>query len=211
MCENANMEDTLEEARKFVRNAMAQTGLDATNLARRAKLAPSTLTRLLNGDSKNAPGFKTLSKIAAIAEVPMPGTMSQAAHKKLVKLYGYAGAGDLVFPDYAQDADDLVEAPLWAGEHLCALKVKGDSMYPAYWAGDIVFFNMEPGQQEAIDYSAESVVKLPSGELYIKQLQRGSCAGLYNLISYNSPPIVDSHIEWARPVLFVDRRNREKK
>jgi len=205
------MEDTLESARVFIREAMTKTGLDATNLARRAKLAPSTLTRLLNGSSKTAPGFKTISKIAEIANLPMPGGIGGPAISREIKLYGYVGAGDLVFPEGSSDNHEVVEAPLWATDHTCALRVRGDSMYPAYWSGDIVFFDMDPSGETLPTQFSECVVKLKSGELYIKQVQQTSEPNKFNLVSYNAPPIMNVDIEWARAILFVDRRFRAKR
>ncbi|MFT9095171.1 MAG: LexA family transcriptional regulator [Gluconobacter cerinus] len=202
-----NMDEAQETAIQFVKAAMQATGLDASNLARQAKIAPSTLTRLLNGKAKNALSARTMLKISQISKIPT-AILQPEEKKKLSPLFGYVGAGDKVYPFDGEDPVDWVESPIWEDRDTCALLVKGDSMFPAYWEGDIVFFEKEKPYCPSDILFDECIVKLRSGELYLKRVQPGRSSDRFTLISYNASPIMDADIEWASPVTFVDRRQR---
>ena len=65
-----------------------------------------------------------------------------------------------------------------------------------------------PAVHESECVGAECVVKVIEGPTLVKTVMRGSANGLYSLLSYNAPPIADRRIEWAAPVLWVDKRRR---
>lgn len=211
VCENALMEITQEKARAFVRRAMEKTGLDATNLARQAKVSPSTLTRLLSGSAKTTLSAKTMLKISDVAGIPSPLSEDGAVLYRQVPLFGYVGAGEKIIPCHDAEAIDLVEAPAWADDGTSALVVKGDSMFPAYWDGDIVFFDANCRHTAEDCLFAESIVYLEDGEVYIKQVHPSGTDGKYILISYNAAPIMNVKIKWASPITFVDRRFRKNR
>lgn len=60
----------------FLREAMAATKLDATNLARKAEVDPSTLSRHLDPRWMRAPTDATLRKISAISGVTVPKALT---------------------------------------------------------------------------------------------------------------------------------------
>lgn len=67
------MFDPREAIRQYVRAVMAETGLDATTLARRVGLAPSTLTRFLNDTrASHTLSTRTLQKLSAYSALPLP-------------------------------------------------------------------------------------------------------------------------------------------
>lgn len=66
------MEATQNAQRAYLRQAMAATGMDGTNLAREAKMAPSTVNKFLNSEVKHLLSARTLAKIAAVSGVPVP-------------------------------------------------------------------------------------------------------------------------------------------
>lgn len=66
-------------ARAYVRQVLARTGWDGTTLARRAGLAPTTVTRFLNNSSvKHSLSARSLAKIAGASGLPLPGTLTGA-------------------------------------------------------------------------------------------------------------------------------------
>lgn len=70
--QTCDMDTKRAAQRAYVRDAMEVTGLDATNLARRAGLSPSNLTRFLNTpDGKYLLSTRTLSAIAAVSGLPI--------------------------------------------------------------------------------------------------------------------------------------------
>ncbi|WP_086650845.1 LexA family transcriptional regulator [Acetobacter cibinongensis] len=204
----------MDEAQKktvdFIQRAMEKTGLDATNLARSSKVAPSTLTRLLNGTAATTLSARTILKIADFAGIPSPLSENGRIASKAVPVYGYVGAGEKVVPPEDCGQIDITDAPMWSEEGTSAVIVKGDSMFPAYWAGDIVFFDADRRMSPEDCLFMECVVYLRTGEAYIKQIQMGRRSGEFVLSSYNAPPIIDADIDWASPITFVDRRNRKR-
>jgi hypothetical protein len=52
------------------------------------------------------------------------------------------------------------------------------------------------------------VVGLADGRVLIKQVQRGSAEGLFNLISATEKPIADVTIDWAARVNSISRPGR---
>lgn len=74
-----DQQDQQESQRAFIRRAMEVTGLDATNLARRAGFAPSTLNRFLNNPQVNhLLSGKTIAAISAVSGVPVPGSVAES-------------------------------------------------------------------------------------------------------------------------------------
>ncbi|MCG4258239.1 S24 family peptidase [Acetobacter senegalensis] len=204
------MDDAQKKTVDFIHRAMGATGLDATNLARRSKVAPSTLTRLLNGTATNTLSARTILKIADFAGIPSPLTENGRIQSKSVPVYGYVGAGEKVIPPDDCGQVDVTDAPIWSEDGTSAVIVKGDSMFPAYWAGDIVFFDADQRLPPEECLFMECVVYLTTGEAYVKQIQSGRMPGEFILSSYNAPPIIDAEIKWASPITFVDRRNRKR-
>lgn len=73
MCKLAHMPNGEQVAREVIARALEKTGWTATELARRAGVAPSTLTRFLNSpEAKHVPSTKTLTKVAEAANVAGP-------------------------------------------------------------------------------------------------------------------------------------------
>lgn len=69
---SCDMQEKRAAQQDYVRRAMEATGLDATNLARRAGLSSPTLTRFLNApDGKYLLSVRSLSSIAAVCGLPL--------------------------------------------------------------------------------------------------------------------------------------------
>ncbi len=125
----------------------------------------------------------------------------------LVKLVGYVGAGAEIFPvDISGDEiiDEVDVPPGISPDQVVAVKVRGDSMYPAYREGDILYYHRKCDYDESY-LRRECIVKVKDGAAYVKILTRGSKVGTFTLTSYNSPPIEDVQIEWACKILWVKK------
>lgn len=72
LCE---MEPTAEELRNWLRDVLAQTQTDPTNLARKSGVAPSTLLRFLRGDGSLS--FRTAAKLAHATGAKLPMVAEQ--------------------------------------------------------------------------------------------------------------------------------------
>jgi phage repressor protein C with HTH and peptisase S24 domain len=137
--------------------------------------------------------------------------LSENTHT-VVPLVGYIGAGAEVFAiDDHEKGDGLEMIPAPPGMlNGIALIVRGTSMTPKYDDGEVIFI-------EKTVYAIDSLIgencylQLPDGRSYLKKLQYGSRPGLYSLISYNAPPIIDVPIERAYPIAFTKPKYRNLK
>jgi len=124
-----------------------------------------------------------------------------------IPVVGHVGAGAEVTPidDHQLGAGlEESEAPPDNDAELVAVRIIGQSMYPFYRDGDLVYYGAHtPSEQSFLGH--ECIVKLPDGRVFIKQVEKGGSPGLYNLVSYNAPPIPDQRIEWASPVRWIHR------
>ena len=130
--------------------------------------------------------------------------------RRSAPLVGIVGAGSQITPidDHAVGAGmDIVETPPNRDEELIAVQVRGDSMYPVYWDGDVLFFARRDGAMIESCLNRECIVRLTDGATMVKVLRRGDGDG-FRLESYNAPPIDDAEVEWAAPVAWVDKRRR---
>jgi transcriptional regulator with XRE-family HTH domain len=130
-----------------------------------------------------------------------------------VPLVGFVGAGAEIYP--FDDAPlgggfEMVDAPPDEARTVVAVEVRGESMFPAYREGDLIYYARE--QDFVVDacLGAECVVKLGDGPTLVKTVMRGAEPGRWTLLSYNAPPIENAHIDWAAPVLWVDKRRRRR-
>ncbi|MFG1214969.1 S24 family peptidase [Xanthobacter flavus] len=134
---------------------------------------------------------------------PRPGM------KRSIPVVGYVGAGAEVFSidDSIKGAGiDEIEPPPGASSNAVAVKVRGDSMRPAFYDGDyIIYDDRREGSEIAQYLGRECVVHLIDGRTFIKNLSAGSTPGTWSLWSYNAAPIQDVRIEWAARVRWVER------
>jgi phage repressor protein C with HTH and peptisase S24 domain len=123
-----------------------------------------------------------------------------------VPVVGYVGAGSTAhfYDGVAQPDLDEVLGPPGAAENMCAVEVRGDSLGP-YFNRWYVFYDevRSPMTPDLIGHLC--VVGLSDGRVLVKQVQRGSAEGLYNLHSATEKPIPDVTVEWAARVNSISR------
>lgn len=146
-----------------------------------------------------------IRKFAAFYGVNEPDILNKA----MTRLVGRIGAGGsvMVYPDSAgSDELDPVEAPPGVRADLVeALLVEGNSMYPAYQSGDIVFYKKDQCYGDAC-IGKECVVLTEDGLQCLKIVQKGSATGLYTLVSHNAPQMFDQKIVEAKPIIWVKKK-----
>lgn len=119
-------------------------------------------------------------------------------------LVGLVGAGAEIFP--ADDAMlEAAPSPPGSWEVPEVLQVRGDSMYPAYNDGDLIYCKQRLNSpDDAI--GLECMVKVEGGQRLLKRVSKGSKRRFFTLLSYNAPPIEDVRLEWAAPVVWIRRK-----
>lgn len=154
-----------------------------------------------------------------------------------IPVRGIAGAGGEIFtndyeehtaralvesevPDFNGDVVDV--PPELDPEGIVAVRIQGDSMFPVFQDGWIVYYsercnidiprikqgfqvNYNSQESDAMSefFGKPCVVKMKDGRTMIKTLKRGSHTGKYNLTSYNAPDIENVELEWAAKIVFI--------
>jgi len=137
------------------------------------------------------------------------GTGERQLH---IPLVGYVGAGAEVFAidDHAEGGGlAYVDPPPEASLDMVAVEVRGWSMYPAHWPGDVLYYREHAADVESV-IGDVCVVRLADGRVFVKVIEHGSQPGLHDLTSFNEPRLRDQRIEWAAPVEWTDQRGRRR-
>lgn len=129
--------------------------------------------------------------------------------RRMIQVVGYVGAGAEIhaIDDHAKGAGlDEVECPWDAlGPSAVAVRVRGDSMEPALYDGDLIFYDERAADHREL-VGKNCVVALHDGRHFVKQLRRTADGHVY-LHSYNSEPIFGVSIDWAAKVKLLWRAN----
>lgn len=129
-----------------------------------------------------------------------------AATTEGVPVVSYVGAGERVIPIDSGGYETVnVPAGVTASAELRAMKVRGDSMRPLR-DGWLVYYRQQPfpGVDETC-FAGPCVLETADGELYIKELIRGSKPGHFHLVSWNQTTAImqDVAVIWATPVVAM--------
>jgi phage repressor protein C with HTH and peptisase S24 domain len=186
-----------------IRELRQQKGWTLLQLAEAAGTTHQQIHRLETGQRRLTTDW--LMRLAKALECrPFELLPSTDDERVTVPIVGYVGAGEkVVNVEDPEGGLGPVVAPR-GGEHMAAIVVKGDSMWPAYQEGDVLFF--EPTtlvQPDAI--GRECVVQVRAGPTYVKRVFRGNKAGRYRLASYKAPDIDDVDLLWAARVRWIQR------
>lgn len=172
-------------------------------LAKRAGLGETAIRDIFDPERSDV-RVSTLVKLAEFFEVPV----DELAGRERVPLVGKVGAGGAIH--FEEDPDpEMVPRPPAAVGKLVAAEVQGDSMYPRYDDGDIVYYKREHEGVLPAYIGWHCVVHLADGGTFLKILEEGSEQGRYTLRSHNAAPMLNVEVLWASPVLFVMPRRAQ--
>src|SRR5499427_4866560 len=116
-----------------------------------------------------------------------------------VPIMGRVGAGALIEPEDEQIPPEglgKVELPFQISGETIAFEVAGDSMLPRYENGDVIVVYREQRHPLASFFGEEAVVRLKTGQRYLKTIERGKAPNSVNLTSFNAKPINAVKLEW---------------
>lgn len=189
-----------------IRELRKARGLTLEEVARRANTTNQQVHRLETGQRRLTADW--MERLGQALGVRAADLLPEAEAPK-VAVVGYIGAGDEVYPidDHAPGVGlEEVEAPPGEPGETVAVIVRGESMYPSYNDGDMIFYRRDDATPEHTFLGRECVVCLQDGRILVKRVIQGSRKGRYTLVSHNAPEIVDVAIRWAAPVRWVRRR-----
>lgn len=122
-----------------------------------------------------------------------------------VPLKGRVGAGSEVLA-IDDGGNDTVSAPAQAKPGTVAVEVSGESMFPAYESGTLLYYSRILPPRELVNRRA--VVQLGDGRIFVKIVRAGSTGSTWNLQSLNPnyADMVDEVVEWAAPIDWIRPR-----
>jgi phage repressor protein C with HTH and peptisase S24 domain len=191
-----------------LKNARKAAGLTQSDLARKAGVAQQLIGQLERGEVRSTKAIYRIAEILdAAANILDPALPSGSNHYRSVPLVGYVGAGSqvLALDDHHKGAGlEEVEAPPGgATRSTVAVRVRGESMMPAYMDGDLLYYDQKEDGDFTHLIGRECVVALADGRVFVKRIHRGSQPGRWMLVSHNGSPIEDVEITWAARVKWV--------
>ena len=170
----------------MIERGLARTGKSKGGLAEAMGVRPGAVSEILGGER-----LVKASEILPIMEY---------LELNLAPVMGRVGAGAVIEPDYEQiPAEGLGEVvlPFPIMEETIAFEVTGDSMLPKYESGDVIVAYKEQRYPLSSFYGEEAVVRLKTGERYLKTIERGKTPSVVNLTSFNAKPIIGVKLEWV--------------
>jgi phage repressor protein C with HTH and peptisase S24 domain len=192
-----------------------RAGLSPSGLAKKSGLDPTTFNRskrITNDGRERWPSTESVSKALAATNtaidtfVRLIGDRSRPVQSVPLLGFAQAGAGgyfdDGGFP--VGKGWDEVGLPSVNDEHAYALQISGDSMKPAYRAGDIIV--VSPGSP--VRRGDRVVVKTASGEVMVKELKRRTSKTL-ELASLNpnhaDRTLAPADVEWIARIVWASQ------
>lgn len=188
---------TIEEKIRYILKA---TGWTQARLAEELKTSQPTVNRWLKGAEPEG------HRRDAINDLYESVSGSIAPDDQVVPLVGRVGAGQAVHAVADNDPDQFVEAPMHATPTTVGVEVDGNSMFPAFEDGSILYYSKLLPPEELVNRRA--VVQLGDGRIFVKVIRRGSTPDTWTLQSVNTEyaDMVDEVVAWAAPIDWIKPR-----
>lgn len=170
----------------MIERGLEKTGKSKGGLAAAMGVRPGAVSEILGGER--------LVKAAEIIPI------MEYLELNLAPIMGRVGAGAVIEPDYEQVPPEGlgdITLPFPIMEETVAFEIVGDSMLPKYESGDVIVVYKDQRHPLSSFYGEEAVVRLKTGERYLKTIERGKSPSVVNLTSFNAKPIVGVKLDWV--------------
>lgn len=193
------MKNRLRELRKAL-------GLTLNDVAGAAGTSNQQLGMLERGERRLT--VEWMQKLAPVLGVEPKDLLPDAGQSRPIPVVGYVGAGAQIFSidDHEKGGGlEEVEAPIpGLPQSTVAVQVRGRSMEPAFYPGDLIFYDRQDSGDLTHLSGKECIVRLNDGRTFIKIMRRLPDGGWY-LHSNNDDPILGIGIAWAAKVKLIVR------
>ncbi|MDB6178976.1 hypothetical protein PAF17_15905 [Paracoccus sp. Z330] len=204
----------------YVRDVLLKHRISATELAARAGVSSTTLTRPLNakGDHPYSISRRTLEKIREVSGIPFPGdtTVVQMVGEDQILIRSIDAHAGRIYadgdPSTTKEAavsfspsllSQITDSP---AEMLVIVPVVGDSMKPTLLEGDQVL--VDQGQKN-LDFDGLFAIRYNTA-IHIKRIGRGGVPGQVNVRSdnteYSAVNSAASDLDVLGRVLWIGRK-----
>lgn len=170
----------------MIERGLEKTGKSKGGLAAAMGVRPGAVSEILGGER--------LVKASEIIPI------MQYLELNLAPIMGRVGAGAVIEPDVEQVPPEGlgdIALPFPIMEETVAFEIVGDSMLPKYESGDVIVVYKDQRHPLSSFYGEEAVVRLKTGERYLKTIERGKSPSVVNLTSFNAKPIVGVKLDWV--------------
>lgn len=176
--------------------------LSQVALAKKAEVSQQLISQIENGVNVSTTELPALARALHVSVDQIDPDYVVSTPDDRVPLKGDIGAGAEVLA-IEGDGEETAPAPSLRRPTTVAVRVKGDSMYPAYESGTLLYYSrlMPPETLR----NRRCVVQLGDGRIFVKVLRAGSSPNTWNLQSLNPlyPEMPDQVVEWAAPIEWV--------
>lgn len=210
ICDDGSM-DTMGERLRHAREKAGFTS--AMQAAKRFGWPTSTYAAHENGQNgfpvDSAERYGRAFKVSAGWLLSGEGDI---ARKNTVTVEGLVGAGGAIETSaegLGHEGLDEIEVPFPLPEDAAAYRVAGDSMFPRYDDGDVIIvIRRSRPPSELMNF--ETLVTTTEGNRYLKRIVAGARKGVFDLESFNAPPMRNVRIQSATEIYMVVRRGQWK-
>jgi transcriptional regulator with XRE-family HTH domain len=158
--------------------------------------------KLERGERRLYPEY--IAMAARAFDVPETAIISDATGS--IPVVGRVGAGGSIETEWENLTEPLfeIELPFPVGEDAIGFEIEGNSMWPRYDPHDVIVVS-KAGEPIDTLLGFDAVLRTGAddgnGNRFLKRPIRSSTPGLFDLESYNAPPMRGLRIAWAAGII----------
>lgn len=190
----------------LIRSRMREKGFgdNMKALSKAAGLGETVVRDLLTPGRSRNPTQRTLRAVGQQLDLTVAEMVGEPPEPVRVSIIGTVSAGE----GWIAVSDGEYETiTLDASADAIALRVRGDSMSPAYRDGDLIIGARRATARADNLVGLDSIVELQDGRRFVKIIAKSAVKGCVTLRSYNvgHKDVEDVKLAWVAPVIWVRR------
>lgn len=150
-----------------------------------------------------SPSVSVLEKLAPALETTVEWLRTGGAPaRSVIPVVGRVSGGGAIETEWENQTEPLfeIELPFPLGEDAIGFQITGESMWPKYDPDDVIVVSRHGEPLDGL-LGFEAVVRTGArdepGSRYFKRIIRAGTPGLFDLESYNAPPMRNRQVGWA--------------